>query len=105
MKETLGELEDKLYTAPEAADILGVSLRTVYRYIKDGKLLFETRTRSGRYLFTKEAISSFLYPEEEKSQPKLGEIKKEEESLEKPLQFTSTGAVRPLHERDILKDP
>lgn len=108
MEKNIENLEDKLYTAPEIADILGVSLRTIYRYVKSGKLAFETRTRTSHYLFSKDALHSFLYPEDRK--PKVKEQKLEQEkdspkekSLEKPLQFTPTGAVRPLHERDILK--
>ena len=32
------KLDDKLYTSSEVADILGVSLRSVYRYIEESKL-------------------------------------------------------------------
>lgn len=108
MEENIENLKDRLYTAPEVADILGVSLRTVYRYVKSGKIVFETRTGTGHYLFGKNAILSFLYPEQKKvnsNEPKTKEVETatKEELPKKPLHFTPTGAVLPLHERDILK--
>ena len=33
------QLEDRFYTSTEVAEILGVSLRSVYRYLEDGKLI------------------------------------------------------------------
>lgn len=56
-------LEDKLYTSTEVADILGVSLRSVYRYIEEDKLQAEVKTATGRHRFTKKNIMDFLYPE------------------------------------------
>jgi len=53
------ELKDKLYTSTQVADILGVSLRTLYRYMEDGKIK-SMRTASGRHRFTKEQILEFL---------------------------------------------
>jgi len=55
-------LEDKLYTSTEVADILGVSLRSVYRYIEEDKLQAEVKTATGRHRFTKKNILDFLYP-------------------------------------------
>ncbi len=60
------KLEDKLYTSTEVATILGVSLRSVYRYIEDSKLNPEVKTATGRHRFTKQNIVEFLYPEGEK---------------------------------------
>ncbi|MCG2686158.1 helix-turn-helix domain-containing protein [Candidatus Parcubacteria bacterium] len=57
------ELEDKLYSSNEVAKILGVSLRSVYRYIENGRLAPETQTMSGRHRFNKNAILKFLYPQ------------------------------------------
>jgi len=63
-------LEDRFYSAPEVAQILGVTLRSLYRYIRDGKI--ETfKTAGGRLRFTKEAITNFLGPQirKERVQP------------------------------------
>lgn len=56
------KLEEKLYTSTEVADILGVSLRSVYRYIEENKLNAEVKTATGRHRFTKQNIIDFLYP-------------------------------------------
>jgi len=61
------KLEDKLYTSTEVADILGVSLRSVYRYIEEGKLNAEVKTATGRHRFTKQNIVDFLYPNGEET--------------------------------------
>ena len=53
------ELKDKLYTSTQVADILGVSLRTLYRYMEDVKIK-SMRTASGRHRFTKDQILEFL---------------------------------------------
>lgn len=53
------ELKDKLYTSTQVADILGVSLRTLYRYMEDGKIN-SMRTASGRHRFTRDNILEFL---------------------------------------------
>jgi hypothetical protein len=57
------ELQDRLYTSTEVADILGVSLRSVYRYLEESKLHAEVKTATGRHRFTKNNILNFLYPE------------------------------------------
>jgi hypothetical protein len=59
-------LEDKLYTSTEVADILGVSLRSVYRYLEEGKLDAEVKTATGRHRFTRQNILDFLYPSGER---------------------------------------
>ncbi|MBD3365727.1 helix-turn-helix domain-containing protein [candidate division WWE3 bacterium] len=56
-------LEEKLYTSTEVADVLGVSLRSVYRYLEQGKLEAEIKTATGRLRFTKQDILNFLYPD------------------------------------------
>ena len=53
------ELQDKLYTSAQVADVLGVSLRTLYRYMEDGRIE-SMKTASGRHRFTKEQILDFL---------------------------------------------
>lgn len=62
-------LEEKLYTSTEVAQILGVSLRSVYRYLDEGKLDAEVKTATGRHRFTKKNILDFLYPNGEKPTP------------------------------------
>ncbi len=54
------ELTDRFYKSPEVAKILGVSLRTLYRYMESGKIN-SIRLPSGRHRFTKEQIENFLY--------------------------------------------
>src|SRR3989304_8782876 len=65
----LQELEDRLYTSTEVANILGVSLRSVYRYLEDGKLDAEMKTATGRHRFTKQNILDFLSPQESNRVP------------------------------------
>jgi hypothetical protein len=60
---SLQELEDRLYTSTEVANILGVSLRSVYRYLEDAKLIAEMKTATGRHRFTKQNILDFLSPQ------------------------------------------
>ena len=55
------DLEDRLYSSTEVADILGVSLRSVYRYLEDGDLKAEVKTATGRHRFTRQDILNFLY--------------------------------------------
>uniref|UniRef100_A0A7C4XUX8 DNA-binding protein n=1 Tax=candidate division WWE3 bacterium TaxID=2053526 RepID=A0A7C4XUX8_UNCKA len=57
------DLEDRLYTSTEVARILGVSLRSVYRYLEDNKLDAEIKTATGRHRFTKQNILDFLSPQ------------------------------------------
>ncbi len=57
------QLEDRFYTSTEVAEILGVSLRSVYRYLEDGKLKAEVKTATGRHRFTRQNINDFLYPD------------------------------------------
>jgi len=52
-------LQDKLYKSSEVCDILGVSLRTLYRYIEDRKM-GSVQLSSGRHRFTKDQIEGFL---------------------------------------------
>ncbi len=61
------ELRDKLYTSTQVAEILGVSLRTLYRYMEDGKIE-SMKTASGRHRFTKEQIMNFLNADPVRSQ-------------------------------------
>lgn len=61
------ELKDKLYTSTEVANILGVSLRSVYRYLDENKLDADVKTATGRHRFSKQNILDFLYPQGTKS--------------------------------------
>lgn len=65
-------LEERLYTSTEVAQILGVSLRSVYRYLEENKLQAEVKTATGRHRFTRQNILDFLYPNgEPQSQKEL----------------------------------
>lgn len=56
------DLKDRLYTSSEVAEILGVSLRSVYRYLEEGKLDADIKTATGRHRFSKKNILDFLQP-------------------------------------------
>jgi len=58
------DLKDRLYTSSEVADILGVSLRSVYRYLEEGKLDADIKTATGRHRFSRKNILDFLRPSE-----------------------------------------
>jgi excisionase family DNA binding protein len=65
------DLKDRLYTSSEVAEILGVSLRSVYRYLEEGKLDADIKTATGRHRFSKKNILDFLRPSENRiSEPK-----------------------------------
>jgi len=54
------EFSDRFYKSTEVADILGVSLRTLYRYMDSAKIQ-SVQLPSGRHRFTKQQIEDFLY--------------------------------------------
>jgi excisionase family DNA binding protein len=56
------DLKDRLYTSSEVAEILGVSLRSVYRYLEEGKLDADIKTATGRHRFSRKNILDFLQP-------------------------------------------
>jgi len=89
------KLEDKLYTSTEVAQIIGVSLRSVYRYIDDGKLIAEVKTATGRHRFTKQNITDFLYPNGENRPNKTTSTKKEvkptTEDTQEPVKAEEVG--------------
>ena len=55
----MGKLPDelKIYTLKNVAEILGVSERTVHRYIKEGRL---EAMKMGQWRISQKAISDFL---------------------------------------------
>lgn len=56
--------EMKVYTIDEVATLLQVTRRTIYTYIKDGKL---KAVKIGKYWrITEKALEAFLTPEEGK---------------------------------------
>ncbi len=77
------QLDDRYYTSTEVAEILGVSLRSVYRYLEDNKLTAEIKTATGRHRFTRDNIINFLYPDGKS--PLLFEEEQEEETAPKAL--------------------
>ena len=110
-------LEDKLYTSTEVADILGVSLRSVYRYIEEDKLQAEVKTATGRHRFTKKNILDFLYPggAEEKAgqplpketiKPEVKETKKKEKVEEPVEEAEEVGEETPIEpETPAVEEP
>lgn len=84
------DLENRLYNSAEVCKILGVSLRTLYRYIESGKINFETQSKTRRYFFSKKDLLGFLYPRRFSEKAKL----------HSPSQ-TPDGGFFPKHERRI----
>lgn len=82
------QLENKLYTSTEVADILGVSLRSVYRYIEEDKLRPEVKTATGRHRFTKQNIIDFLYPNGDTKVERRVEEVEEEAPVKKTVKKT-----------------
>ena len=62
------DLKDRLYTSSEVAEILGVSLRSVYRYLEEGKLDADIKTATGRHRFSRKNILDFLKPSESREE-------------------------------------
>lgn len=83
------QLEERLYTSTEVAEILGVSLRSVYRYLEEGKLNAEIKTATGRHRFSKSDILDFLYPGEQKEQTKKTSSASKVEAEQSPKPITS----------------
>ena len=79
------KLENKLYSSTEVADILGVSLRSVYRYLEENKLTAEVKTATGRHRFTRQNIVDFLYP---------GGVPEGEALKEKPITASDTSTIQ-----------
>jgi predicted transcriptional regulator len=92
------QLENKLYTSTEVADILGVSLRSVYRYIEEDKLRAEVKTATGRHRFTKQNIIDFLYPEGADR-----DSKKSNENEEIPVKKVVKKAVEKKAEPEVIE--
>jgi predicted transcriptional regulator len=102
-------LEDKLYTSTEVADILGVSLRSVYRYIEEDKLQAEVKTATGRHRFTKKNIIDFLYPggevpKEEKKVEETPKTKVEEEPKIEKEEVIETPKESPKQKPEVVKE-
>ena len=54
-------VEPEVYNAIEAARILKISVRTLYKLVKDGKLIARRiNENSGKYLILKTSIEKFL---------------------------------------------
>ena len=63
--------DEKLYTSTEVAEILGVSWRSIYRYLDENKIQAEVRTATGRHRFTRQNINDFLHPGKQVSQAQV----------------------------------
>lgn len=53
-------MEERYYTIEEVSEMLRVSIRTVYRWIKDGALRAVQVRRSGGYRIPKDALDEFI---------------------------------------------
>ncbi|MFZ5424179.1 MAG: helix-turn-helix domain-containing protein [Patescibacteria group bacterium] len=96
------EIEDRFYTSTEVADILGVSLRSIYRYLEEGKIDAEVKTVTGRHRFTKQNILDFLYPEKndtKESSPKVQPAQQVEVGASSPVS-TQVQNSAPVAEKD-----
>src|SRR3989344_463020 len=91
-------LEDRLYTSTEVAEILGVSLRSVYRYLDEDKLKAEVKTATGRHRFTKQNILEFLYPQGEK-------VQKEPIQKQKIEPVIQEITVETKEEKEVIAEP
>lgn len=102
------KLEDKLYTSTEVAQVLGVSLRSVYRYIEENKLNPEVKTATGRHRFTKQNIIDFLYPEGQPAEETVvkKEVKEVPTETKKSVKNTEKKVEAPkvVEEREEYKE-
>lgn len=100
-------LEEKLYTSTEVAKVLGVSLRSVYRYLDQGKLDAEIKTATGRLRFTKQDILNFLYPEDGEGSGEGTEIPRtfEQADLDIEEEELTKKTVYPTYEKPLSKEP
>lgn len=94
------KIENKLYSSTEVAEILGVSLRSVYRYLEEGKLQAEVKTATGRHRFTRQNIVDFLYPsgmpeEDVVEQPVVHPVQKSAPEVEVPVHVETPVAPQP----------
>jgi hypothetical protein len=99
-------LEEKLYTSTEVAEILGVSLRSVYRYLDEDKLRAEVKTATGRHRFTKQNILDFLYPQGNHAQKqKEAEVLRETSTTPTRAESTFDVPSKPLVlKKDAIKE-
>ena len=95
------DLEDRLYSSTEVADILGVSLRSVYRYLEDGDLKAEVKTATGRHRFTRQDILNFLYPDSAKASTQNVPILK---TTSRPVRAKNTPRAVPTTSKEPTKE-
>lgn len=92
-------LEEKLYTSTEVAQILGVSLRSVYRYLEEGKLDAEVKTATGRHRFTRQNILDFLYPNKDNT------TQNTQNNTEQQLTQAAKPVAKPKIKEEPIKKP
>ncbi|KKT83745.1 MAG: hypothetical protein UW82_C0033G0006 [candidate division WWE3 bacterium GW2011_GWC2_44_9] len=91
------QFTEKLYTSTEVADILGVSLRSIYRYLDENKLQAEIKTATGRHRFTKNNINDFLHPQGIKSSEPVSAVQPTEPEYEKPSLSKKESYTKPVN--------
>jgi len=98
------QLEDRLYTSTEVADILGVSLRSVYRYLDDGKINAEVKTATGRLRFTRDNILDFLRPEVKEIPSETTPVVEKGTATVRPSETSTPSVVADVKEEDEVDD-
>jgi len=78
-------LADKLYSSTQVCDILGVSLRTLYRYVESGDLQ-SIQTPTGRHRFTKKHMEDFLSKGRKMSEKAVYERMKQDSVTESEIE-------------------
>ena len=102
------DIKDRLYTSSEVAEILGVSLRSVYRYLEEGKLDADIKTATGRHRFSKKNILDFLQPSESQNKVSAPKVVEAAPATEK-VTFSPTETISEdfdfdnFFETDIVK--
>lgn len=90
---------EKLYTSTEVAEILGVSLRSIYRYLDENKIQAAVKTATGRHRFTRQNINDFLHPgsnttsERPTDRAREAVSRKEEEHYTAPVEVKKTATA------------
>lgn len=97
---------EKLYTSTEVAQILGVSLRSIYRYLDENKIQAAVKTATGRHRFTKENINDFLHPSVQKTSHPVQPIQRIEvkEIIEESQEKNIQDVQRDVKVDEVVKD-
>lgn len=101
---TILDLKDKLYTSTEVANILGVSLRSVYRYLEEDKLTADVKTATGRHRFSRQNIMDFLYPTKSNDIKESANTSRNEKSSDNISDTVNRDTVQAKHTKDAVEN-